>query len=165
MGLALHLPVAACSREKLDGTREERTRGTPQGGVVSPLLANLFMHYAFDVWMRRTFPRVQFERYADDAVVHCVSEAQARYVLSAIRERLAECGLELHPIKTKIVYCKDDDRRGDYDKVSFDFLGYTFPGELGNPLYGNVQLILFSGLKRFYQSVFIQIIFEKFTNG
>lgn len=112
--------------EKRDGTRVERTRGTPQGGVISPLLANLFMHYAFDVWMQRNSPHVQFERYADDAVVHCVSEAQARYVLEAIRKRLAECGLELHPTKTKIVYCKDDDRRGDCDHVSFDFLGYTF---------------------------------------
>jgi group II intron reverse transcriptase/maturase len=98
--------------EMPDGTRVERTRGTPQGGVVSPLLANLFMHYAFDAWMTRTFPRIRFERYADDVLVHCVSQAQARYVLEAIRTRLAECGLELHPTKTKLVYCKDDDRPG-----------------------------------------------------
>jgi group II intron reverse transcriptase/maturase len=109
-----------------DGTQVERTRGTPQGGVVSPLLANLFMHYAFDAWMVREFPRVSFERYADDAVVHCVSEAQARGVLEAIRRRLAQCGLELHPMKTRIVYCKDDDRRGKHEHVKFDFLGYTF---------------------------------------
>jgi hypothetical protein len=76
--------------------------------------------------MQRTFPHVRFERYADDAVVHCVSEAQARYVLAAIRKRLAECGLELHPVKTKLVYCKDDDRREDHEHISFDFLGYTF---------------------------------------
>ena len=112
--------------EKQDGSHVERTRGTPQGGVISPLLANLFMHYAFDIWMQRTCPRVRFERYADDAIVHCVSEAQARYVLAAIRTRLADCGLELHPVKTKIVYCKDDDRRGEYEQVQFDFLGYTF---------------------------------------
>ena len=112
--------------EMPDGTRVERTRGTPQGGVVSPLLANLFMHYAFDAWMTRTFPRIRFERYADDVLVHCVSQAQARYVLEAIRTRLAECGLELHPTKTKLVYCKDDDRPGKHEAVRFDFLGYTF---------------------------------------
>jgi group II intron reverse transcriptase/maturase len=109
-----------------DGTRVERTRGTPQGGVVSPLLANLFMHYAFDMWMAREFPHEHFERYADDGVVHCVSEEQAKQVLDAMRRRLAECGLELHPTKTRIVYCKDDDRRGDYEHTTFDFLGYTF---------------------------------------
>lgn len=109
-----------------DGTLRERTRGTPQGGVISPLLANLFMHYAFDIWIERTFPQVQFERYADDIVVHCKSEGQARLVLEAIRSRLAECKLELHPTKTKIVYCKDDDRRGEYERIAFDFLGYTF---------------------------------------
>jgi len=112
--------------QKPDGTLEQRTRGTPQGGVVSPLLANLFLHYAFDHWMQRTFPSVPFERYADDAIVHCRSERQARMVLEAIRRRFEECGLELHPTKTQIVYCKDDDRRGEYERVAFDFLGYTF---------------------------------------
>lgn len=112
--------------QKPDGTLEQRTKGTPQGGVVSPLLANLFLHYAFDIWMRRTFPSVLFERYADDAIVHCRSERQAKLVLEAIRGRFAQCGLELHPMKTRIVYCKDDDRRGEYEHVAFDFLGYTF---------------------------------------
>jgi group II intron reverse transcriptase/maturase len=112
--------------QKPDGTLEQRTKGTPQGGVVSPLLANLFLHYAFDHWMQRTFPSVPFERYADDAVVHCRSERQARMVLDAIRRRFEECGLELHPTKTRIVYCKDNDRRGEYENVAFDFLGYTF---------------------------------------
>jgi group II intron reverse transcriptase/maturase len=112
--------------QKADGTLEQRTRGTPQGGVVSPLLANLFLHYAFDVWMQRTFPHVQFERYADDAIVHCRSERQARAVLEAIRDRFRQCGLELHATKTRIVYCKDDDRPGKSDSVKFDFLGYTF---------------------------------------
>jgi group II intron reverse transcriptase/maturase len=112
--------------QKPDGTLEQRTRGTPQGGVVSPLLANLFLHYAFDHWMQRTFPSVPFERYADDAIVHCRSERQARMVLEAIRRRFEQCGLELHPTKTRIVYCKDDDRRGEYEHVAFDFLGYTF---------------------------------------
>jgi len=112
--------------QKPDGTLEQRTRGTPQGGVVSPLLANLFLHYAFDVWLQRHHPHVRFERYADDAVVHCRSECEARVVLEAIRDRLARCGLELHPTKTRIVYCKDDDRPGMHEHIRFDFLGYTF---------------------------------------
>lgn len=112
--------------QRPDGTKEERTKGTPQGGVVSPLLANLFLHYAFDLWLQRTFPSIRFERYADDAIVHCGSERQARAVLEAIRGRFAQCGLELHPEKTRIVYCKDDDRPGDSEHVKFDFLGYTF---------------------------------------
>ncbi len=112
--------------QKADGTLEQRTKGTPQGGVVSPLLANLFLHYAFDLWMQRKFPQVQFERYADDAIVHCRSERQARAVLEAIRDRFRQCGLELHVTKTRIVYCKDDDRPGRSDSVKFDFLGYTF---------------------------------------
>lgn len=120
--------------ERPDGTREERTRGTPQGGVASPLLANLFLHYAFDRWMQRNHPRVRFERYADDAVVHCRSKEEAEAVLEAIRVRLADCGLELHATKTKIVYCKDDDRRGEYERITFDFLGYTF--SLGGPRTG-----------------------------
>ena len=85
---------------------------TVVGGVVSPLLANLFLHYAFDCWMARVYPDIRFERYADDALVHCGSEAEARSVLEAIRGRLADCGLELHPTKTRVVYCKDDDRPG-----------------------------------------------------
>lgn len=109
-----------------DGTLVERTKGTPQGGVISPLLANLFLHYVFDVWMRGNYPSVKFERYADDAIVHCGSERQARAVLEAIRGRFVQCDLELHPVKTRIVYCKDDDRRGDFECVAFDFLGYTF---------------------------------------
>ena len=109
-----------------DGTREERTKGTPQGSPLSPSLANLFLHYAFDRWMQREYPRIRFERYADDAVVHCRSEREARVVLEGIRSRLHDCGLEVHPTKTKIVYCKDDDRRGKYERIKFDFLGYTF---------------------------------------
>jgi group II intron reverse transcriptase/maturase len=109
-----------------DGTLAERCKGTPQGGVVSPLLANLFMHYAFDLWMQRTFPAVQFERYADDVLVHVASEEQAVTVLAAIRSRLEECKLELHPVKTRIVYCQDSDRRAEHENISFDFLGFTF---------------------------------------
>ncbi len=112
--------------QQMDGTLEPRSKGTPQGGVISPLLANLFLHYAFDLWMQRNYPSIAFERYADDAVVHCRSRREAELVLAAIRDRFAQCSLELHPVKTRIVYCKDDDRRGEHEHVSFDFLGYTF---------------------------------------
>ena len=112
--------------EHQDGTRILPQKGTPQGGVASPLLANLFLHYAFDKWMEREHPDIPFERYADDAVCHCKSEAQAETLKHELSERLKEVGLELHPEKTKIVYCKDDDRREDYPSISFDFLGYTF---------------------------------------
>jgi RNA-directed DNA polymerase len=109
-----------------DGTRVERTRGTPQGGVVSPVLANLFLHYAFDVWMKRTFPRLPWCRYADDGLVHCRTEPEAQAVKAALAARLAQCGLELHSTKTQIVYCKDGSRKGEYPNTKFDFLGYTF---------------------------------------
>src|SRR5215469_8402040 len=109
-----------------DGQLVSRDKGTPQGGVVSPLLANLFLHYAFDLWMQRTFPQLRFERYADDVIVHCRTEKQAQEVRAAIARRMQECRLELHPDKTKIVYCKDDDRRERYAQEKFDFLGYTF---------------------------------------
>ena len=109
-----------------DGTLQDRDRGTPQGSSVSPVLANLFMHYAFDAWLAREFPAVVFERYADDAVVHCATEWQARRVLAALHERMAQVGLELHPDKTRIVYCKDSNRRSAFEHVSFTFLGYTF---------------------------------------
>ena len=109
-----------------DGTMVERSRGTPQGGVVSPILANLFMHYAFDAWMARRFPDLPWCRYADDGLVHCRSETEAQTVREALAARLAECRLELHPTKTKVVYCKDHRRRDKYETVSFDFLGYCF---------------------------------------
>jgi RNA-directed DNA polymerase len=112
--------------EHPDGTLQQRSRGTPQGSAISPCLANLFMHYAFDVWMAREFPGCPFERYADDGVVHCKSKRQAEYVLAAIATRMSEVGLRLHPDKTRIVYCKDSNRRGEHEHTSFTFLGYAF---------------------------------------
>lgn len=109
-----------------DGNLVHRVQGTPQGGPISPVLANLFLHYGFDAWMTREFPGIRFERFADDAVIHCASELQARLVRAAVARRLAEVGLELHPDKTRIVYCKDSNRRGTFVNMSFTFLGYTF---------------------------------------
>lgn len=109
-----------------DGTVTGREKGTPQGGVISPLLANLFLHYAVDVWLAKNYPDVVFERYADDAVVHCMTERKAQEVKAALGKRLSACHLKLHAEKTKIVYCKDDRRKDAYVHVSFDFLGYTF---------------------------------------
>ncbi len=109
-----------------DGTIKERTKGTPQGGVISPLLANLFLHYAFDMWMAIHHHSKPFARYADDAVVHCRSKKEAEKLWVELEKRLAELGLELHSTKTRIVYCKDDSRRNTYPEIKFDFLGYTF---------------------------------------
>jgi RNA-directed DNA polymerase len=122
--------------QRQDGTLVARDRGTPQGSAISPLLANLFMHYAFDAWMVREFPAVRFERYCDDAVVHCGSERQARFVRDAIADRLAQVGLELHPSKTRIVYCKDEDRKGSAEHTKFTFLGYEFRPRLAKNRHG-----------------------------
>ena len=119
-----------------DSTLEPRERGTPQGSVISPLLSNLFLHYTFDRWMARNHPDVPFERFADDALCHCVSEAQAKILKEALEKRFAECGLQLHPEKTKIVYCKDDDRRGNSKNESFDFLGYSFRARRSKNRFG-----------------------------
>lgn len=109
-----------------DGCLQERTKGSPQGSVISPILSNLFLHYAFDAWMRREQPNILFERYADDAVIHASTRAEAERLLESIRIRLKQCHLEVHPEKTKIVYCQDSDRRDTHDHIKFDFLGYTF---------------------------------------
>jgi RNA-directed DNA polymerase len=109
-----------------DGTLIERTKGTAQGSAISPCLANLFMHYAFDAWMAREFPDCPFERYADDGVVHCTTRRQAEEVLTRITVRMEEVGLRLNPDKTKIVYCKDSNRRGEHEHISFTFLGFAF---------------------------------------
>lgn len=119
-----------------DGTIKERTRGTPQGGVISPVLANLFLHYAFEMWMVRNHPSKPFARYADDGIAHCRSLKEAEQLRNSLKERFAECGLELHPEKTRIVYCKDDDRRGEYPETKFDFLGYTFRPRRSKNKYG-----------------------------
>lgn len=112
--------------ETEEGTLLPRDCGTPQGGVVSPILMNLFMHYAFDCWMQRTYSQCPFARYADDAVVHCRSQKQAEAVMQSIASRLEECGLMMHPDKSKIVYCKHSRRTGAYPNVQFTFLGFTF---------------------------------------
>lgn len=112
--------------EHKDGSLEYPTKGSPQGGVVSPLLSNLFLHYAFDKWMSLHYSGIVFERYADDIVVHCNSKHEAVQLLEAIRERLQQCGLRLHPEKTKIVYCKNSNRKDKHEEVSFDFLGFRF---------------------------------------
>lgn len=125
--------------QRPDGALVLRVMGTPQGSPISPCLANLFLHYGLDAWMVREFPAVPFERFADDAVIHCVSESQARFVRDAVARRLVEVGLELHPDKTRIVYCKDSNRRGTYEEISFTFCGYTFrPRKAYNQRTGGV---------------------------
>ena len=116
----------------------QRDKGTPQGGVISPLLANLFLHYAFDVWMDKNYPSIPFERYADDAVCHCRSEKEAQQLYNTLKERLKMCKLELHPIKTKIVYCKDVVRKLEYENIKFDFLGYSFQPRVLRSRAGNL---------------------------
>ena len=113
-----------------DGRLEVRNRGTPQGGVISPLLANLFLHYVFDRWVEKHWKGIQFERYADDIVCHCASQREAEQLLKLLKDRFESCGLNLHPDKTKMVYCKSSNNTLDYPRVSFDFLGHTFKPRL-----------------------------------
>jgi RNA-directed DNA polymerase len=121
-----------------DGTLLARDKGTPQGGVISPLLANIFLHHVFDEWMKREHPHCPFERYADDVVIHCRSEAEALAMRRSVEERLHRCKLEAHPEKTRIVYCKDSNRRQEYDQVQFDFLSYSFRPREAQNRYGRL---------------------------
>ncbi len=118
----LNMPVKKRNGELV----EKQGKGTPQGGVISPMLANLYLHYTFDKWLEKLFPTVEYERYADDAVIHCSSKSHAEYVLKALQQRMQDCNLELHSQKTKLVYCRDYRRQEDYKTVKFDFLGYSF---------------------------------------
>jgi RNA-directed DNA polymerase len=122
--------------QREDGGIVQRTSGTPQGGVISAVLANLFLHYVFDDFMAKEFGSIPWARYADDAVAHCVSVKQAKYLKRRVQDRLQYYGLQLNLEKTKIVYCKDDDRKGDYHNISFDFLGYTFQPRGSKSKYG-----------------------------
>jgi group II intron reverse transcriptase/maturase len=124
--------------EESDGTRLARDKGTPQGGVISPLLANIFLHHVFDMWMAGEFPGCPFERYADDIVIHCRTQAEALEVKRAVEERLRRCKLEAHPEKTRIVYCPDRERRGNHEHIQFDFLGYTFRPRKARSRQGNI---------------------------
>ncbi len=130
------------------GQVEKQGKGTPQGGVISPLLANIFMHHAFDDWMKKYLPDVQWARYADDVVAHCKSREQAKEVLEKIEKRLRECKLELHPEKTKIVYCKDYKRKGSYEHEQFGFLGYTFKARSIKSKYGGAFLAFIPAMSK-----------------
>ncbi len=109
-----------------DGTTRSREKGTPQGSVVSPILSNIFLHHVFDMWMTEKHPSIPFERYADDAIIHCKTKAQAEFIRKALTQRLSEWKLEIHPDKTRIIYCKDSNRTGGHKPFMFTFLGYTF---------------------------------------
>lgn len=141
-----------------DGTLVERDKGTPQGGVISPLLANLYLHHAFDEWMERFYPTIAFERYADDVIVHCRSERQANWIRGKIEQRLAKYKLELHPEKTKVVYCKDSDRKESHPNEKFDFLGFEFRprrsrNRWGKPFVNFSPAVSRKALKRIGQAI------------
>jgi RNA-directed DNA polymerase len=131
-----------------DGRLIERASGTPQGGVISPVLANLFLHYVFDRWMARNRPQNPWARYADDGVAHCRSLPETEELLEQLQSRFKECGLALHAEKTRIVYCKDDDRRGQYPQTKFDFLGYTFRPRRSKNRYGKYFINFTPGVSR-----------------
>lgn len=130
--------------QRADGEIIARAKGTPQGGVISPVLANLFLHYAFDKWLQKHFPKTLWCRYADDGLIHCRTEGEAKYMLAMLKERFEACGLEMHPLKTKIVYCKDGSRKGEYENTEFDFLSYTFRRRLCKNRKRNSMFINFT---------------------
>jgi group II intron reverse transcriptase/maturase len=138
-----------------DGHLEQKTQGTPQGGVISPLLANLFLHYAFDQWLTKHHPDVQFARYADDIVCHCRTEQEAITLLAVLKERFVSCGLLLHPEKTKIVYCKSWKNKADYAQISFDFLGFTFRPRLTKCRDGILLVCFLPAVRHVKDSVFL----------
>jgi len=144
--------------EYADGSLENRDRGTPQGGVISPLLANLFLHYGFDLWMTTHRPQIAFERYADDIICHCESEEEAIRLKRELKERFNACGLSLNPDKTKVVYCKSSYFKGEYPEISFDFLGFTFRPRptrsfRGNRMVGFTPAISKKSAKRIRQEI------------
>lgn len=132
----------------IDGHKESRQKGTPQGGVISPLLANLFLHYVFDVWVGKHWGGIQFERYADDIVCHCSSEKEAKRLMQLLENRFTQCGLQLHPEKTKIVYCKGGFNKGEYEHIAFDFLGYTFRPRWIKTRQGKQGLYFLAGISQ-----------------
>ena len=149
-----------------DGKLEPSIRGTPQGGVISPLLANLFLHYAFDRWMRKEHPGVQFERYADDIIIHCKTEGEARKMKDKLEERLAEVKLALNTAKTKLVYCRDESRKGNYPDVGFTFLGYTFRPRLarrkdGSRFIGFLPAVSIGAQKKLRTTLRVRRIFRR----
>lgn len=127
-----------------DGSLKEKTKGVMQGGVISPVLSNLFLHYVFDIWMKKNYPYTPWCRYADDGLVHCKTEEEAKQLLAKLTNRFSECRLELHPDKTKIIYCKDRKRRKDYLNKSFNFLGYTFRSRLSKNTKNNSMFMNFT---------------------
>jgi len=131
-----------------DGRIDQRTQGTPQGGVISPLLANLYLHYAFDQWVEQHCEGIQFERYADDIICHCKTEQEAIKLKAVITDRFKQCGLSLHPEKTKIVYCKSWKYKAEYDRVSFDFLGFTFRPRLTRLKTGKYLVCFLASVSR-----------------
>lgn len=141
-----------------NGEINSRNKGTPQGGVISPVLANLFLHYAFDLWIKRTFNDISFERYADDGIIHCKTLRQAEYILNRLKERMKECGLEIHPNKTKIIYCKSYKNTMNYVNYEFTFLGYTFKPSIvknmeGRLILGFVPRVSKEAAKNFRKSI------------
>ena len=131
-----------------NGDIVKRVRGTPQGGVISPILANLFLHYVFDKWLEVNYPDIEWCRYADDGLLHCKTLKQSEFFMDILRKRFKECGLEMHPEKTKIAYCKDVDRKEDYPNTSFDFLGYTFRSRGAKNKYGKLFTSFLPGVSK-----------------
>ena len=162
----LEMPI-----QKVDGTIVVKEgKGTPQGGVISPLLANLFLHYAFDMWITKKQPTICFERYADDIIVHCHTQKKATEVLLLIEERMNQCQLELHPLKTKIVYCKDYRRKEVYKQIQFDFLGFSFqPRSSKDKQTGNLYVLFDLAISRASQKKIVEEIkrfnIQRFCSG